>query len=52
MPVLGCKGRVVMCGEGGLSGDYVVDVQEGRGEAVSILGVEGGRWTATFLCSE
>jgi len=49
MPVLDCAGRVVMRGPGRLSGDHVVDVGKG-GEAASVRGVAGGKWTATFQC--
>jgi len=49
MPVLDCAGRVVMKGQGRLSDDHVVDVGKG-GEAASVRGVAGGKWTATFQC--
>ncbi|KAI2484518.1 Bacterial alpha-L-rhamnosidase domain containing protein [Pyrenophora tritici-repentis] len=49
MPVLDCAGRVVLRGQGRLSGDHVVDVRKG-GEAASVERVAGGKWTATFQC--
>jgi hypothetical protein len=52
MPVLDCKGRVIMSGQEGLSGDHVVNVMKGQGEAVEVTEVKGGRWTAMFRCSE
>jgi hypothetical protein len=50
VPVLDCAGRVIVSGQEGLSGDYVVDVVEGEGRAVEVRDVKGGRWTATFMC--
>jgi hypothetical protein len=51
MPVLGCAGRVVMNGDGGLSGSHVVEVMEGEG-SFSVEGVKGGKWSALFQCAE
>jgi hypothetical protein len=51
VPVLGCKGRLVMRGTEGLGGDVVVEVREGQG-SVDVEDVKGGRWTATFRCEE
>jgi hypothetical protein len=50
VPVLSCAGRVIVRGQEGLSGDYVVDVVEGEGEDVEVRDVKGGKWTATFMC--
>ncbi|CAE7020670.1 Bacterial alpha-L-rhamnosidase domain containing protein [Pyrenophora teres f. teres] len=49
VPVLECAGRIILRGQGRLSGDHVVDVRKG-GEAVSVKHVAGGKWTATFQC--
>jgi hypothetical protein len=51
VPVLDCAGRVVMSGSAGLSGDVVVETMQGQGSVV-VMDVRGGRWTATFRCSE
>ncbi|CAA9959467.1 Bacterial alpha-L-rhamnosidase domain containing protein [Pyrenophora teres f. maculata] len=49
VPVLECAGRIILRGQGRLSGDHVVDVRKG-GEAASVKHVAGGKWTATFQC--
>ena len=55
VPVLDCNGRVIMraVGQGQhLSDDRVVDVVRGDQQSVVVRDVAGGRWEATFQCSE
>jgi hypothetical protein len=51
VPVLDCAGRVILSGKDGLSGDHVIDVMQGHDEAVGVMDVAGGRWTAVFQCA-
>lgn len=52
VPVLDCAGRLIMSGGESLSDDHVVEVMEGQGPSILVQDVAGGRWTATFSCSQ
>jgi hypothetical protein len=52
VPVLGCKGRVVMSEEEGRCGDVVVEVEAGDVGGVTVTEVQGGKWKVELTCEE
>lgn len=50
VPLLGCKGRVVMKEMDGRCKDVVVVVENAELQSVSVGDVEGGKWKVSFAC--
>lgn len=50
VPLLSCKGRVVMQTLSGACGDIVVEVAETNVGSVTVGEVPGGKWNVTFTC--
>ncbi|KAH7067613.1 Six-hairpin glycosidase-like protein [Paraphoma chrysanthemicola] len=51
VPLLPCKGRLLVHALSGGCGDTVVEVAETNVGSVTVADVEGGKWKVTFTCS-